>query len=239
MHALSPPFNEPVPLNALIILFIGGHDALAMLTSEILESVATCVENGGILILMDSVARQHGIPVPRQHHLSSSRGNSSSVMSLLSQLPLRVDVQGVDRMTPRQALAATLAPAVRTILYSKKMHPETLCCTSCQQLVGSFHGQVTKTSERVCVLCEFHDAGLSGCQPLAASARFGKGSILHIVLTLGNTVGTTKLMPCIFFHIRSSCKACVIIAFQVSRNHPPAYIPYVHSNSLLAIRMGV
>lgn len=190
IHSLCPQVSEPVPMNAQIVFIIGGHDALEMLEIEVLESVAACVENGGILILMDSVVRQFGIPVPRKHNFSSSRGKSSSVSLLLSQLPLRVDAQGVERFTPRQALSATLAPAVRTILYSKKMHPATLCCTSCQQIVGSFRGQVVKTNERGCLLCEFHDAGLSTCQPLAASVRFGKGSILQIVLTLGDVFDT-------------------------------------------------
>ena len=190
-HTLCPPFSEQVPLSAQIILFIGAHENLAMLPMEILESVAACVENGGVFILMDGVTRQCGLPVPRQHRLSSSRGYSPLATSFLSQLPLKVDAKAADRITPRQALAATLAPGARTILYSKKLHPATLCCTSCQQIVGSFHGEVTKTSDRVCLLCEFHDGGMSGCQPLAASARFGKGSILHIALTLGDNCGLT------------------------------------------------
>ncbi len=187
VHVLSLPF-EPVPTTAQIILFIGGHDALATLKVELLASIAASVENGGVLILLDNVTQPYGIPVAWQHDLSSSRGCCSSAASLLSQIPLRVDANGRDRLTPRQALAATLAPGVRTIIYSKKLHLETLCSTSCQQIVGSFHGQVTKKNANACLLCEFHDGGLSGCQPLAASIRYGKGSILHVVLTLGESV---------------------------------------------------
>lgn len=187
VHILSPPYIETVPLSAQVVLFIGEHETLTTLQVELLESVAACVESGGILLLLDNVTRPHGVPVVRHHHLSSSRSGCSSVVSLLSQLPLRVDANGRDRITPRQALASALAPGIRTILYSKKLHLETTCSTSCQQIVGSFHGQVTKKNENVCLLCEFHDTGLSSCQPLAASIRFGKGSILHVVLTLGNS----------------------------------------------------
>ena len=192
VHVLSLPF-EAVPTTAQMILFIGGHDALATLKVELLESIAACVENGGVLLLLDNVTQPFGIPVARQHHLSSSRGCCSSAASLLSRIPLRVDANGRDRLTPRQALAATLAPGVRTIVYSKKLHLESLCSTSCQQIVGSFHGQVTKNNENACLLCEFHDGGLSGCQPLAASNRCGKGSILHVVLTLGESVAFNHL----------------------------------------------
>ncbi len=188
VFTLCPPFNELVPVLSKIILLIGGHDTLETLKVEILESVAVCVEDGGVLLLLDNVSKTYGIPVARQHHLSNSSCFSPLVTHLMSKIPLRVDYNARDRLTPRQALAATLAPGTRTILYSKKLHLETLCSTSCQQIVGSFHGQVTKTNEQVCILCEFHNDVLSGRnsrQPLAASVRIGKGSILHVALTLG------------------------------------------------------
>lgn len=181
-HILCPPFSEPVSQSAQVIVFIGGRESLANLKGDILNSVAACVENGGILLLLDNGSASFGVPLVRQHHVDSSCGRIPSVESLLSKIPLRAETDGRDRMTPRQAVAATLAPGVRTIIYSKKMHPEEFCLTSSQRIVGSFSGQVTKANDNVCLLCEFHD---NGRQPLAASNRFGKGSILHVVLNLG------------------------------------------------------
>ena len=183
-HILCPPFDEPVPRGAQVIAFIGGHETVSTLTVELLDSVAACVQNGGIFLILDNVTRPFGIPVARQHHLSKGHGCSSLVASFLSQIPLRVDADDRERITPRQALAAALAPGVRTIVYSEKVHPEKkLCSTSCQHIVGSYRGQITKTNERACLLCKFHDVD----QPIAASVRFGKGSMLHVVLTLGNS----------------------------------------------------
>ena len=199
VHILCPPFSELVPVLSKTILLIGGHDTLETMKIEILESVATCVESGGVLLLLENVSRPSGIPVARQHHLSSCV--SPLVTHLMSQIPLRVDGNGRDRLTPRQALAATLAPGTRTILYSKKLHPETSCSTSCQRIVGSFHGQVSKTNEQVCILCEFHNEVLSGRgsrQPLAASIRIGKGCILHVALTLGNVANSELCKITIF-----------------------------------------
>ena len=226
-HILCPPFNEPVPLCAHVIVFIGGHETVATLNVEILESVTACVQNGGVFLILDNVTRPYGIPVARQHHLSKSHC-SASVASFLSQIPLRVDADDRERMTPRQALAASLAPGVRTIVYSEKVHPEKICSISCQHIVGSFRGQITKTHERSCLLCKFHD----GDQPLAASIRFGKGSILHVVLTLGNCC----ICSCCCYRLNHFAYFAVVS--HISDTNHAAYIPYVHSNSLLAMRMG-